>query len=138
MNDLTSFNRRTSEVGIDASVTDDATPVPSVEPPLFGSPLCRIPNCKCPCHDEVPAECKRRRHRSRLTDDESTWTNPVPASKADERWLMYTYVPRLFNAYVYEKLGGRTEVKLRIRRRDLRQRLWGSLRFRADNKTRSG
>src|ERR1700730_7424353 len=37
MNDLTPFKRKTSKVGIDASVTDDATPVPSVEPSIYSA-----------------------------------------------------------------------------------------------------
>jgi hypothetical protein len=47
-----------------------------------------------------------------LTNDDSTWTNPVPATPEDEATLSREYVPYLCNSYVYEKEGGRTEVYL--------------------------
>jgi hypothetical protein len=37
MNDMTPFKRKTSKSGIDASVSDDANPVPSVEPSNFSA-----------------------------------------------------------------------------------------------------
>ena len=47
-----------------------------------------------------------------LTDDESTWTNAVLITEADQDLLTDHYVPRLCNAYIYEREGGDTEVSL--------------------------
>lgn len=66
-----------------------------------------------------------------LTNDESTWTHAVPASEDEETFLSDSFVPRLCNAYVYEKKGGETEVTLASR--------YGTFaRFRADNVTPDG
>jgi hypothetical protein len=72
-----------------------------------------------------------------LTNDESTWTNPVPATKKDEENLRQ-YIPRLCNAYVYEKEGGQTEVPLRITNQWFGVLGWGDLTFWGDNRTRNG
>jgi len=47
-----------------------------------------------------------------LTNDESTWTNAVPATEIEETFLSIKFVPKLCNAYVYEKQGGHAEVGL--------------------------
>ena len=49
-----------------------------------------------------------------LTNDESTWTNALPASQSDQDLLTDHYVPRLCNAYIYEREGGQTEVTLYV------------------------
>jgi len=50
-----------------------------------------------------------------LTNDESTWTNAVPASEDDEHFLWDRYVPLLCDSYIYEKKGGRTQVRFPAR-----------------------
>jgi len=78
-----------------------------------------------------------RPSQRRLTNDESTWTNPEPATKEDED-VFRSYVPKLCNAYVYEKKGGKTEVPLRITNQWFGALGWGDLVFAADNRTRHG
>lgn len=51
-------------------------------------------------------------HNPRLTNDESTWINPVPANEDDGYFLTHEYLPRLCIAYIYENEGGETEVNL--------------------------
>jgi hypothetical protein len=63
-----------------------------------------------------------------LTNDESTWTNPVRANEDDELVLAKHYVPKLCNSYVNENQGGETEVRLSA----------GGRRFIADNVTPDG
>jgi hypothetical protein len=60
-----------------------------------------------------------------LTNDESTWTNPVPATEDDEFLLSHHYVPALCSSFVYEREGGKMEVRLSDSE--------GSSRFIADN-----
>jgi hypothetical protein len=126
MNDMTSFRRKTSKVGIGAFVSD-GTPVTKVDASIFSA------------RPDTGSHAVRnaRVSRPRLTNDESTWTNPVSASKDDERKLR-SYLPRLCNAYIFEKEGGRTEVELRVKGRELGHHIWGSLVFKADNRTRNG
>ena len=50
-----------------------------------------------------------------VTNDESTWTNPVPATQKEEKFFTNHYLPRWCNAFVYERWGGKTEVTLRTR-----------------------
>jgi len=47
-----------------------------------------------------------------LTNDESTWTTPVPATEEDEIVLGREYVPALCSSFVYEREGGKMEVYL--------------------------
>ena|SRR5437899_1136361 len=47
-----------------------------------------------------------------LTNNACTWTNALPSSQADQDILTDHYVPRLCNAYIYEREGGQTEVTL--------------------------
>lgn len=47
-----------------------------------------------------------------LTNDESTWTNIVPATDEEQEFFDRSYVPMLSQAYIYEHEGGATEVEV--------------------------
>jgi len=47
-----------------------------------------------------------------LTNDESTWTNLVPATFREQDFFDRKWVPALSDAYVFEKEGGETQVTL--------------------------
>jgi len=58
MADVTSSIPATPKLAIRVSDAE-LSPVPAVEPPLFGSSRCRIPNCACPCHDVTSAKVRQ-------------------------------------------------------------------------------